>query len=105
MRRSIIFALLGAAALLSPPAAPDDGWVRVRSPHFEVLSDAGEAPAREAARRLEEVREVLLRLFPAREDALRPITLLVLESRDRFSSLVPPERGRDQKPRQSLKPI
>jgi tetratricopeptide (TPR) repeat protein len=88
---------LAAVALLSAPAVADDTWVRVRSTHFEVLSDAGEAPAREAARRLERLRVVLQHLFPSALEVRRPITLLVIESRARFSSLVPRsgDRGRD----------
>jgi tetratricopeptide (TPR) repeat protein len=81
-----------AAAVFTTAAAAGDEWVRVRSPHFEVLSDAGEAPAREAAQRLERLRDVYLQLFPAREAAERPITLLILEDRSRFSSLVPRAR-------------
>ena len=74
-------------------AGVEDAWVRVRSPHFEVLSDAGEAPAREAARRLERLRVVLRRLFPAGEDVARPITVLLIEDQARFSSLIPRERA------------
>jgi tetratricopeptide (TPR) repeat protein len=81
-----------AAAAVTVPAAADEEWVRVRSPHFEVLSDAGEAPAREVARRLERLREVFLELFPARETAERPITLLILEDRRRFARLTPGAR-------------
>ena len=94
MPRPGLPALLGVVAVLSSSAAAGDSWVRVRSPHFEVLSDAGEAPAREAARRLERLRGVLLQLFPAREGVERPITLLVLENRARFTSLVPRDSGR-----------
>jgi tetratricopeptide (TPR) repeat protein len=81
-----------AAATLASPAA-GEGWVRVRSPHFEVLSDAGEAPAREAARRLEGLRLVLLELFPS-PDPERPITLLIIEDARRFEGVVPPGRRR-----------
>ena len=91
---SLALAGLAAAVLVWSSASAADSWVRVCSPHFEVLSDAGEAPAREAARRLERVRGVLFRLFPPRENIERPITLLVLESRARFSSLVPVDSGR-----------
>ena len=94
MPRPSPLAFLGVVALLPWPTAASDGWVRVRSPHFEVLSDAGEAPGREATRRLERLRGVLLTLFPGREPIDRPITLLVLENRARFSSLAPQGSGR-----------
>lgn len=90
-------ALAAAAVLLASPTAADVRWVRVRSPHFEVLSDAGEAPAREAARRLERLRIVFLKLFPNREDARRLITVLVLQERSRFLRLVPRERRRAER--------
>ena len=83
-----------AAALLAAPATPDDAWVRVRSPHFEVLSEAGEAPAREAARRLESLRGALLQLFPLAGGVERPITLIVFGETNRFSRLVPREHHR-----------
>lgn len=89
MLRLSFIPLLGVVAVLSGSTGAADGWVRVRSPRFEVLSDAGEAPAREAARRLERLRGVLLQLFPPREGVERPITLLVLGSRTRFSDLAP----------------
>lgn len=80
-----------AVALVAGPAASDGVWVRVRSPHFEVLSDAGKAPAREAALRLERLRDVLLELFPGGENVARPITVLLLQSRARFVRLIPRE--------------
>jgi tetratricopeptide (TPR) repeat protein len=82
-----------ASAALAAPAA-GEGWVRVRTPHLEVLSDAGEAPAREAAHRLERLRDIFLELFPVRSEAERPITLLIFEDVSRFRRLVPGERHR-----------
>ena len=81
--------VLAAAVFLPPPGGTEERWVRVRSAHFEVLSNAGEAPAREAARRLERLRNVLLKLFPNRDDASRPITVLVLGDRWTFERLLP----------------
>jgi tetratricopeptide (TPR) repeat protein len=88
-RIALALAAMAVGAPLAASPAGDLAWVRVRSPHFEVLSDAGPAPAREAALRLERLRVVLLQLFPASEGVRRPITLLVLESRARFTSLAP----------------
>ena len=87
----VSLALVGVAAGTFLAAPAGDVWARVRSPHLEVLSDAGPAPAREAAFRLEQLRVVLLRLFPASGEVRRPITLLVLESQARFTSLAPRE--------------
>lgn len=83
---------LAGAALIAASSAPDAPWTRARSAHFEVLSDAGAAPAREAARRLERLRTVLLELFPNPDDTRRDITVLVVEDTHRFRELVPRER-------------
>ena len=44
----------------------------------------------------EHLRVVLLRLFPVREDVARPVTVLLIENRARFSSLIPRERARGE---------
>ncbi len=93
MLRLSALALSAAAVFQLGPTAADDAWVRVRSPHFEVLSDAGMAPAREAALRLERLRGVLLRLFPGGEDVGRPISVLLLRSQGRFLRLIPREHA------------
>lgn len=99
MSWSSCVALVGLVALLLPPPVDRvEGWARARSPHFEVLSDAGAAPAGAAARRLEALRDVLLQLFPPREELQRPITLLVIESPARFSTLLPRSRSGGTEP-------
>lgn len=91
--RSVLLAILaGAVGAASAPTA--ERWVRVRSPHAEVLSDAGEEPARAAARRLERLREVLPLLLPAagEEDEER-VSVLAFGDVHAFESFVPPEGG------------
>jgi Tfp pilus assembly protein PilF len=63
-------------------AAP---WVRVRSPHFIVSGNVGEARARDVATRFEQFREVLLRIFPSARLALRPIPVVAFDSDKAFT--------------------
>jgi len=59
-------ALLAFACLLTPhrALAGDDTWVDVRSPHFVVISNAGEKRARNMAWQFEQVQALLRRLWP-----------------------------------------
>jgi Tfp pilus assembly protein PilF len=90
-------AVAGLALALSPlvadgagnPGDPEAGWSRVRSPHFEVLTDAGAPLAHRAADRLEALRGTLLALLPPRSTGERRIVAIVLASRSRFEQLVP----------------
>jgi tetratricopeptide (TPR) repeat protein len=91
--RSVLLAILaGAVGAASAPTA--ERWVRVRSPHAEVLSDAGEESARGAARRLERLHEVLPLLLPAagEEDEGR-VSVLAFGDAHAFEGFVPPEGG------------
>ena len=91
-RNLLLVGCATAACGLTPSAAGATGWVRARSAHFEVLSDAGETPARQAAERLERLRQVLVGLLPPRLAAERPITLLLLADGHLFALLVPAGR-------------
>src|SRR5207249_8336850 len=54
------------AASLVPGASPAAAeWVRVRTPHFDLLSDGGAAAARPAAAALARFHRVLEGLLPA----------------------------------------
>src|SRR5262245_4672657 len=89
--------LPAALALVAAVAAgpPEDGqgaspgYARVRTPHFEVLTDAGAPLARHAAERLEALRAALAELFPPRLPGERRIVAIVLASRSRFERLTP----------------
>lgn len=62
--RSFAALLLAATALIAIPChAKDDEWVQVRSPHFSVVSDAGDRRAREVALRFEQMYYVFGTLF------------------------------------------
>jgi tetratricopeptide (TPR) repeat protein len=91
--------LAGAAVLLAIVAtpAPAADWVRVRSPHFEVLSDAGMDRARAVGVRLEQFRRVALEVIGRTEDETHPPTV-VLAFRDQasFAPFLPLYRGQRQ---------
>src|SRR5262245_15623080 len=77
--------LVLAAAVSGEPY----GWSRVRTAHFEVLTDAGAPLAGNVARRLETLRQVLLELFPPRSAGERHVVVIALASRATFEHLVP----------------
>ncbi len=88
----LVLAIL-VPAWAGPSAA--EPWTLVRSPHFEVASDAGPHVAEEAARRLERLRDVLGRLLPSPEEADGPaIRVLLLRDAAEFAALVPADRSR-----------
>jgi tetratricopeptide (TPR) repeat protein len=76
----------GADAAASGAAS---GWSRVRTAHFEVLTDAGAPLAGNVAQRLETLRSVLLDVFPPRAAGERLVVVIALASRDTFEHLVP----------------
>ena len=86
---------LAALVLCVPAGAGAESWTRVRGPRVEVLSDAGEARAREAALRLERLQSVLDRLLPPpaeakTADADLPVTRAFLLGRpEAVADLVP----------------
>jgi tetratricopeptide (TPR) repeat protein len=92
--------VLGAVLVLGAAGAParaDDGWVRVRSAHFEVLSDAAPERARAAAVRLERFRRVLTDVFksiPGGEDV--PTVVIAFRGQASFAPFLPLYRGHAQ---------
>jgi hypothetical protein len=90
--RSIIVLCLAAASVL--PAVAQN-WRRVKSPHFDVYSDAGEKQARETALRFEQLRSVAANLL-GREKlyANRPVEILLLKDASELRDLVPPAAGK-----------
>ncbi len=96
MRSGPLVALLltaGAGAATAQPAA--EPWVRVRSAHLVLLSDAGEQRAREVARRLERLDRVLRRLLPPTlEGDEGQVCALVFRERSSYEAFVPIHQGR-----------
>lgn len=86
--RTVLLSLALFVASLPASAAP--AWVRVESPHFTVVSDAGEKSARFAAWQFEQVRAVLQRVWPwARLDTGRPVLVYAVKGEAGVRALAP----------------
>lgn len=76
--RFAVFLLLGAA----PPAfGAEPQWVAIQSPHFSVVTDAGEKRGREVAMRFEQMRSVFSALM-AKANVNIPIPLQIVAFRN-----------------------
>ena len=89
MPRRIALLLL----LVTAPAwARDNGspWVEVRSPHFSVVTDAGEREGRRLADQFERMRWVFQTLFPkANVDPIAPIVVIAVKNQKGMQALEP----------------
>jgi tetratricopeptide (TPR) repeat protein len=93
MKGSRAALLLLLVTLLAAPGhavAADETWLRVTTPNFVVLSDAGEPRARAIAERLEAFRRNLLSVFPMAGTAARePLVVVAFRNDDGFTPLKP----------------
>ena len=65
-------------------------WTEVRSPHFVVVSSAGEKQARNVAEQFEAFRSAFAELFPrARVDLGKPLTILAVKNEKDLRALLP----------------
>jgi len=81
---------LALAATSSAAAEQPAVWVEVESPHFVVVSDAGEKGARRAAEQFERFRFLFLTAVPsARMDPGQPIIILAVKSEQSLRALLP----------------
>jgi tetratricopeptide (TPR) repeat protein len=97
--------LLGAgltAALLlllseaAPARAQSGGWVSARSQNFLVVSEAGEAEARAAARQLEQYRAAFARVFPREHfEPSAPTTVVLFRDQKSYAPFKPLFDGRE----------
>jgi tetratricopeptide (TPR) repeat protein len=84
----VIFLLLGV--FRSNVFAKGDAWLEVRTPHFIVLSNAGEKESRRIADQFERMRAVFRKGFPTSQlDSEMPIIVLALKDKKGFQSLEP----------------
>jgi len=93
-------AALAAACLpFIPAVAADDRWVEVTSPHFAVISNAGEKRARSVAWQFEQVQAVLRRIWPWAVGSFeRPLRVYACKDERTLKMLAPEyweRRGRD----------
>ncbi|HET7106708.1 MAG TPA: hypothetical protein VFI38_07850 [Candidatus Acidoferrum sp.] len=82
---------LAALALACPFSAPaKDAWIEVLSPHFKVVSNAGENQARKIADQFEQFREVFHTAFPKlRVDLGKPLVIFAVKNEDTLKLLLP----------------
>lgn len=70
--------------------AQADSWLQVSTPHFAVVSNAGEDEARRAALQLERMRAAFQRIFPSADlDTPTPILVLAVADKRNFEALEP----------------
>ncbi|MGB0045540.1 MAG: hypothetical protein WBP91_20360, partial [Terriglobales bacterium] len=75
-------------------AKDEPKWIEVRSPHFSVMTDAGEKRGREVAVRLEQMRAVFGQLIL--KDKLKmsvPITVVALKSDKQYGLIAPSKQS------------
>lgn len=85
--RRLILALAALTACATP--VEQQTWIRVRSAHFEVLSNADPEKAAEVARNLERFQAVVLRLTSANVEASVPTRLFYFRDSGSFRSFQP----------------
>jgi TPR repeat protein len=84
----LVFLAVSAAA--APAAAAERPWVEVRSPHFQVLTDAGEKAARDVAEQFEQIRAAFSMLgSKLRLDPAQPLTVIAARDERSLRQLVP----------------
>ncbi len=78
--------------------AADSGWIEVRSPHFAVVTDAGEKRGHEVAFRLEQM-QLVFAGFLLKQELTRPVPLTVYAFRsDKDYSALAPRQAAGQVP-------
>lgn len=95
-RRPFVACLLLVLVFHPRSTSAQDGWIEVRSPHFAVVSDAGEERARRVAAMLETIREVFTQALPAvapREGP--PLEVFAVTDQDELRELLPRFAERD----------
>jgi hypothetical protein len=87
--RRVLLGSLGLA-LSASAAAGERPWIEIKSPHFSVVSDAGDKRTREVAWEFEQIRAVLERLWPwARLSSGKPILVLAVRDETELKALAP----------------
>lgn len=85
-----------ASSLLTPWLRADvPQWLEIRSPHFSVVTDAGEKRGRETAMRFEQMRGVLSKLVPdANVDIPTPLQIVAFRNTRELRQFAPMWHGK-----------
>jgi tetratricopeptide (TPR) repeat protein len=85
----LCFALLFFGSRPSP-AEHRETWIEIQSPHFTVLSNAGEDEGRKAALQFEQIRALFLHLYPTlRVDSGKPTIVFAIKNEDSLKLFIP----------------
>ena len=88
MPRTIALLLLFLSVLTAFASSPS--WVEVQSPHFTLITDAGEKQGRHVLDQFERMRWVFQTLFPhASVDPVSPIIVIAVKNKKDFATLEP----------------
>jgi tetratricopeptide (TPR) repeat protein len=87
--------LLTGAGLAGRDVAPQEGWLRLTTPHFDVAGPAGEAGLRQVGERLERFRQALAQMLPPQAlAAARPASVVVFPTHASYEPFKPLYEGR-----------
>jgi len=87
--RKLVLALFAAIASAGLEAAPAP-WLEVKSPHFTVITNAGEKQGRRTAWQFEQIRIALVNLWPwAKIDSGRPFVVFAARDETTLKTLGP----------------
>ncbi len=86
--------LLGVLLAASAPAAEQSPWLELQSPHFTVITDAGEKKGKEVALRFEQMRAVFaMLLMKDRLNQPLPLTILAFKNDKNYYQSAPLRQG------------
>jgi Tfp pilus assembly protein PilF len=90
LRRIVLLAFLCAAPCIQALAAPEQ-WFQVTSPHFTLLTDAGDKQGRHILDQFERMHWLFQILFPkSNSDQSHPIVVIAFRGEKEFQSIEPP---------------
>jgi tetratricopeptide (TPR) repeat protein len=80
LRTTVLF----LALIVAGHAAPQNQWLRVTTPHFEMYTTANEKAGRDAALYFEQVRGFFLKVSPLKMQSDSPVRIIAFGSRDQY---------------------
>ena len=91
---SLCVILLSVLVSTAAPAAEQSPWLEIHSPHFTVITDAGDKKGRETALRFEQMRTVFATLLmKERLNGPVPLTILAFKNDKTYYQIAPLRQG------------
>ena len=88
-----LFTLSFCVFLMCATASAAETWVKIKSPHFTVISNDGEKQAREVATGFEQIHSIFTLVLPGlRTDASADTVVLALKDEKTFTDLLPADK-------------